>query len=969
MATINGVSYQDPRNINLKGMNSIKGSVLRFARTSSSSPLDSSSNGLYVNSSNQLVFAAQGVLTILGAAGAGGGSAPSWDAIYAGDQLLAVSGTTLTFDGTHASNNVITLTDSAAGSGHLLQITNTGTGKDVNGTSGLWSFSKAGAGVALSMALAGTSGANSFTMTTGDILMSDGSITVIDADDAASLSVTNNTAATASLIVFAGSGTFTGSTTTSFMTITPSGMTTGTALYMPVAALTTGRGMHIVANAVTSGIVFNVTSSATAITGAGRLFLSTHSGATGTSAILNEFISAANDETVILQVTASAALATGTAFAISASSMTTGNGITLANLDALTTGLGAQIASAATAITGNGRMLFVNHTGATSSTGTLVEFKTAATDAVNATTLLKLSSAASIVGINLSIVGTTGMTTGSLIRATSSTAGAVATNGIYSFLLTGAFTSGASTLGAFHVAGASTVTGTIMSILGGAQTTGIALNITDPSTGMTSGSLLRVISATAGAVATNGIVSLQSSGVFTSTTIGFVNVIVSGAVAGTGMAIQMSATSQTTGIGLRVDQTNTTTGYSGALVQFTGSHTTGGTTLSVVDVTTTTGDGVLISSNALVAGTSTAMRIAHTTSVLGAGNSLLRLSSTSVDTGTTTGTLLDLASTATTGTVALVTASALTSGIALSIVSSGASQTTATALSITQTTTATGFTGSLVSILGSSTTGSGNALLVTGVNTTAGDVVKIVSNAVTLGAATLLNLSHTTSVLGAGSSMARITSTSIDTGTTTGVLLDLAATAATTATLVLLTSATITSGSGMVFNMNGLTTGVGFSIAHTTSVIASGGSLLRLNSTSVDTGTTTGTLLDLGATAATTGTMVLGTFAALTTGIGMSLVDSSSNASARQVAKFSVTNTAAVLSEPIRTSNVAVSNSKFTKHIVMTDGTKVTTIWISQDATSPNTVLSGIVGDICLNGPSGRSFYCTGTTNWTASNA
>lgn len=976
MSTFNGKSFSDPRNINLKGGATGTG-LIRWAPPSSgaiaqnwaSNPFGTTDYGLYINASGSLVFSSAGSLTVLGAAG-GGGAVPSFNAVYGASQTLTVSATTFTIDGTHASNNVLTVSDTGAGSGHLIQITNTGSGLDINGTNGTWSASALGALTGLTLTLAGSAGATSLALTLGNIVTSAGGLSLTKAANNATLTVTNNTATTASVVVIADSAAFSGSTTTSFMTIT-SGATTGTVLYIPVAGLTTGRAIHIPANALTSGIVFNVTSSATAITGAGRLFLSTHSGATGTSATLNEFISAANDETIIVQITASAALALGTALAISGASITTGNGLTLANFDALTTGLGVQIASAATAITGAGRMLFVNHTGATSSTGTLVEFATAATDATNATTLLKLTSVASIVGVNLSITGTTGMTTGSLIRATSSTAGAVATNGIYAFGLTGAFTSGASTVGAFHIAGASTVSGTIMSILGGAQTTGIALNITDPSTGMTSGSLLRVISATAGAVATNGIVSFQSSGVFTSTTIGFVNVIVSGAVAGTGLAVQMSATSQTTGIGFRVDQTNTTTGYSGALVQFTGSHTTGGTTLSIVDVTTTTGDGVLISSNALVAGTSTAMRIAHTTSVLGAGNSLLRLSSTSVDTGTTTGTLLDLASTATTGTVSLITASALTSGIGLSIVSSGASQTTATALSITQSGTATGFTGSLVSILGSSTTGSGNAFQVTGVNTTAGDVVKLISNAITLGAATILNLSHTTSVLGAGSSMLRITSTGADTGTTTGCLVDLASTTATAGTLFLITSASLATGSAMVFNLNGLTTGVGFSIAHTTTVIASGGSLMRLNSTSVDTSTTTGVLLDLGATAATTGTMFLQTYAALTTGIGMSVVDSSSNASTRSVIKSSVTNSAAIGSAPLSTSNVALqgTGSKFTIVLRHTDGSKTLTIWASTDGTTPNAALTATAGDICLNGPSSRTFYCTGTNNWTASNA
>jgi len=176
-------------------------------------------------------------------------------------------------------------------------------------------------------------------MTAGDFTMADGSITVTDADNAASLTITNNTATSASVIVLAGSGVFTGSTTTSFLTVTPSGMTTGTAVYLPLAAMTTGNGIHAVANALTTGNVLSITSSATAIATTGRLLSVVHSGATGTSAVLSEFSSAATDETTIVKVTASAALAAGKALHISAAAMTTGTALYIAATEAtITTG-------------------------------------------------------------------------------------------------------------------------------------------------------------------------------------------------------------------------------------------------------------------------------------------------------------------------------------------------------------------------------------------------------------------------------------------------------------------------------------------------------------------------------------------------------------------------------------------------------------------------------------------------------
>jgi hypothetical protein len=676
--------------------------------------------------------------------GGGSGGFTTWDQMYANDKTLAVTNTTLTFDGQHASNDVFTLSNSGAGSGSVLQITNVGSGSDIKGTSASWSVSKTGVAVFLSATFSGSGGSNAFTITAGDVLLSDASITMVDADNAATLDITNNTATTATVYKFAGSGVFTGNTTSSFMTLTPSGLTTGTAFYLPVAALTTGKAVHVVANAYTDGLVVNITSSSTAATSTGRLLNVSSTAATGTSTIIAEISSAATDETVIFKVTGSGALALGAGMQVSLASMTTGTAIDVPDLAVLTSGIGLSIVSSATAITGAGRLLFINHTGATTSTGTIAEIKTAATDAANATTLLKLTMAASIVGIGLNIVSTTAMTTGSLIRATTATAGAIATNGVYSFLGTGNFTNGSATLGMFNVTAASTLAGTIMNITGGSLTTGVALSIDDAGTGITSGSLLRIATATTGAMATNGVVSIRATGAYTSTS-----------------------------------------------------------NAGILDV--------------------------QSSGLVGAGT-LVNIKLTNV------------------------------------------SQTAANAVNIEQTTTTTGYTGTFVRVVGSSTTGASKLIGVTAVNTIAGDALNITNNALTLGAGTLVNLVHGTSVIGAGSSMLRITSTGIDTGTSTGTLLDLAATAATTAVLALVTSASLTSGTALRFDLNGLTTGLGIIVSHTTSVIADGGSLLRLSSTGIDTGgATNGTLLDLSSTGQQTGTVVKGIFSALTTGTAMSL--------------------------------------------------------------------------------------------------
>lgn len=101
--------------------------------------------------------------------------------------------------------------------------------------------------------------AGAFTYTAGDMAMSDGSIAITDADNAASFSVTNNTATSASVIALAGSGVFTGTTTASWMTITPSGLTSGTGVYAIGAGLTTGKLVDLATDAtMTSGTILNV---------------------------------------------------------------------------------------------------------------------------------------------------------------------------------------------------------------------------------------------------------------------------------------------------------------------------------------------------------------------------------------------------------------------------------------------------------------------------------------------------------------------------------------------------------------------------------------------------------------------------------------------------------------------------------------------------------------------------------------
>ena len=376
---------------------------------------------------------------------------------------------------------------------------------------------------------------------------------------------------------------------------------------------------------------------------------------------------------------------TGNAVDIVSTALTTGKSIDLSDLDAITTGKAIHIDatgithtsgilvhldSAGTVITGDGRLFLSDHTGATTTSGTLNEFKTAATDE---TIVVAITTAAMIDGVALSITGTTGMTTGSLIKASSSTAGALATNGVISLTATGAFTSTSATNGGFvEVKANSTTAGTVVNVVSSGLTTGIALQLSNGTSAITTGSMVRVTTSGTGIIATNGIVSVRHAGIFTSTSnVGVLDVVAS-ALVGAGTVVRFAATaaSQTAAEILNITQSGATlTAYTGSIASvtagFSGSSSTGSAVL-ITAVNDTAGDALKIVSNAVTLGAATLINLSHTTSILGAGSSMLRITSTGVDTGTTTGTMLDISATAAQAAhLAIITGAGLTSGIGL----------------------------------------------------------------------------------------------------------------------------------------------------------------------------------------------------------------------------------------------------------------------------------------------------------------
>lgn len=612
MSTHAGKNYTSLRGVNLRTFSDGTPGAVRFEVPVSNPSSVSGEYRLYINTSGALIFDNGSAQTTIGAAGT---SVPTWESIFAADSTFTITpDATLTIAGNRATaTDVLTITNIAGGSGDCIQITNSGTGKDIQGTSNTWNVTKAGVatvtgltfgaastitstsgditwtledddataltigssgatsmmnfvtsngteavvfgnnitltdglftatstsntvplfllqndtittfgvgttedqgafvfssdslttgdlirlqldesalnggafikcvqtdvaaavftvGEGGALTIAGVAGSNCLTVTAGDVVLSDASVTITDADNAASLSVTNNTATTASVVVVAGSGTFTGTTTGSFMTITPSGLTTGTAVYLPVAAMTSGTALSIVAG------------TATFTTG-------------------------------------------GTLVSLSSTAAVAGNHLSIAT------------------------------TGAYTGTGMLI-----------------MSAGAMTTGVMVSLTSTTGLTSGSLLRLTSSTAGAIATNGAVSIRATGAFTS-TSNVGYVDVLASATTAGTVMRIASSAA-------------GQTATELLRVV-ASGFTTGYTGNVAYFSS---TSTT-GAANVVaIVSANSTAGTACSITANSLTTGVGLLVTSSGTITNAGEGLVNIVGTGITSGYALKI-DLTEATLNG------------------------------------------------------------------------------------------------------------------------------------------------------------------------------------------------------------------------------------------------------------------------------------------------------------------------------------------------------------------------------------------
>lgn len=607
--------------------------------------------------------------------------------------------------------------------------------------------------------MTGTAGTDVVTVTAGDLVVSDGSLTMTDADNAATLSITNNTATTANVFLFTGSGVFSGTGASSFFRVSQTGLTTGTAVTVianaatssvgvvdfSMTGLTGGSALRITAGganltsggklvelamgAATDGSGLTVTTTGT-YTGAGVLRVVANS-ATSATGLLNVSGTGVTSGSLVLVTSSTANFTTGgKMIELAMVAATAGNGLSVVTTGAYA-GTGLIIASAGAMATGV-MVSLTSTTGLTS--GSLIRATSSTAGAIatngaisftatgNFTTvaavgyvsvqanstaagfIMDISGTALTTGVGLAIQnGTSAMTSGSLLRVTAAGTGAIATNGIVSLTHNGNFTSTSATDGGFvEIKANDTTAGVVFNLVADALTTGLGMHLSNGSSAMTSGSLLRVTTGGTGAIATNGIVSFTHTGDFTSTSAtdgGFVEIKANDTTAGTafnlvadalttglGMHLSNGSSNMTTGSLLRVTAGGTgaiatnglvslthsgnytsTSATNGGFVEIKAASTTAGTLVNIVGAALTTGIGVHISNGTAATTTGSLLRVTAGGVGAVATNGVVSFVHTGVYTSTTVGFLNVSASATTGGTVATITGAAVTDGTGLQI--------------------------------------------------------------------------------------------------------------------------------------------------------------------------------------------------------------------------------------------------------------------------------------------------------------
>ncbi len=141
---------------------------------------------------------------------------------------------------------------------------------------------------------------------------------------------------------------------------------------------TTGVGVLLTMDSITDGFGMDCTFDGLT-SGEGLRIVSSSTGLTTNGRVAHFHASGDFNDTGGAVVEIEGAQTTGTGLLLTMDAVTDGLGLFM-TIDALTTGIGVSVESGATAITGAGRLLLVNLTAASSTTGIVAEIRSASTD-------------------------------------------------------------------------------------------------------------------------------------------------------------------------------------------------------------------------------------------------------------------------------------------------------------------------------------------------------------------------------------------------------------------------------------------------------------------------------------------------------------------------------------------------------------------------------------------------------------
>ena len=299
-------TYDSGRASDLGGLNieerradSLNG--IRFD-SSRSTPTSANDTMLFRQNSDIYWWDGSSATNLTTAAGGGGGGG-TLDGAYDNGSTITVNNGAVVLAGVDEDTNVLSITGDGDSAGALLSFSHTTTSRnDILGSGSNWAVTGAGAatftqidladneviqlgtgddatiawnGTLLNIAgatdfdnnvtmqgtlvAAGSAGADSLTLTAGDAVLSDGSLAITDADNANTLTITNNTHSTGS------------ATTGGVVEIQSTSLTTGTLLNLELTEGTLNGGEYLRAYDVTAGAdVFNLgENGAVTIAGAG----------------------------------------------------------------------------------------------------------------------------------------------------------------------------------------------------------------------------------------------------------------------------------------------------------------------------------------------------------------------------------------------------------------------------------------------------------------------------------------------------------------------------------------------------------------------------------------------------------------------------------------------------------------------------------------------------------------------------